>query len=107
MKVDDLKRELIQQHLEYRDQVVFADLFYTGYHFELGYFNHCIDVIDPFLFILITLMHSGHSQKARTTVRLGFTSLTQLNFVRLGLAKVPTFALICPALTKVVQVSHR
>lgn len=54
MKTFDLKRKLIDHHLQRRQQKGLADALHAGLHLPLAHRAHAGDVIDPFDAVQVT-----------------------------------------------------
>lgn len=57
MKTNDPKRESFEHLFQNRYQVLLADFLHACHDFKLGLFIHCIDVIDTFLLVQVTLVY--------------------------------------------------
>ena len=75
MKCANKKRELLEEVLQDRNQIAFANFFHGTHDFELRHFINRIEMIDAFHPIEVALMDGIHAQIPRLPIGLGLPAL--------------------------------
>lgn len=77
-----------------RHQITFTDSLSGKTDFELRDLVHQVDMVHPFLVVLIALMHGINPQVARLSLRLRFAALANGRGPGLGFGEVPALLLV-------------
>ena len=107
MEAFDDEGEAIDQGLQYRDEVAFADALDRGNPLELRDLVNRIDMVDPFGAVPVTLMNGVDTDIARTTFGPGFASFTNAALYRMRFVDRPSLPSIGCRLPQVVEVRDR
>jgi hypothetical protein len=75
MQTQNAEGKLMEHGLQYRDQILLADLAGAAYHLPLRHRVHRIDVVDALGALPVALMHGVHPQKAGPVLRFGLAPL--------------------------------
>ena len=84
MKPQNAKGELVQHGLQHRQQVPLADGLHAAHYFPLGHGVDGIEMIQPRLAIVLTLMYRIHAQVAGLPLGVGFAPLGNGHLTALG-----------------------
>jgi len=103
----DDKRVLDKQIFEDGFVVMLADPLDATDDLPLGHTIDGVDVVDPFVTVLVALMGRIHAQVTRSSLGIRAASLTVTTTGRYGLVHGAHTATVDEPLTEPVQVCHR
>ena len=107
LKAADAEWKLLQHRLQDGQQIGFADLRCGADHFPLRHLIDGVDVIDPFVSILISLMDGIHTKVAWSTLGIRPPPLSDRDLRRpRRLITHPQFS-IPAAFSEPIQLRHR
>ena len=92
MEAFDDEREAIDQGLQHRDEVAFADALDRSHPLELRDLVNRIDMVDPFGAVPVTLMDGVDTDIAGTAFGPGFASFTNVALYRMRFVDRPLVA---------------
>ena len=107
MNAQDNEGHLIQDVIERRHQIGFADLLASHPDLPLRDAVHRVDVIQALHPVLIALVHAVDTQIPRTALGRGRFAYPDGDLMRARLAPALAAAHVAFLLTKVVQMRHR
>ena len=102
MKAFDDEWEAVDQGLQYRDEIAFADAFDRGNPLELCDLVNRIDMVDPFGAVPVTLMDGVDTDIAGTAFGPGFASFTNVALYRMRFVDRPSLPSVGCRLPQIV-----